>query len=655
MKELTPDQKREEYRKDVEARRNWHRMMNYHYLMYRGISVLNSQYTKDILESIGMQIHVPRTFMTIETIRPDLDRPMDIQVTRQNKKETKQAERVRHMLKGEWSRSNADKDAGKIKFDALLYGSGYGLTYFENTKKKVSQFMGYDDNGGQLFGDEKEIVPYEGMKLKWLDPYYFIPDRKAKTYEPDCHNSPRRIWVPSIWDVERFREYAKERGYANTDKIQPGGYMEEFDKVRKTIDIIYTRTIENIRTKANGVSISQDQITMEQEVESDNIFVVEEYSVDGYAVYSGDDWVEHVNSKSVYPDKRIPIFAIKDYDVSGELEGIGEAELIRWQQYEENKVHNLMYLQVLLNTVKRYGIIEELLVDPTQARMTNPLQPIRLKYMAGIKVNDAIQALNQHSSNDVPLQFLTEVKTIGQMATGMTDYSIGSSQTDAGTLGEAEMMNIAGSKRVKQKIQTMEESGFTPVLHFWKTAIPALYSEELDLLLNDGTNKDVKFLPYDRAKNTDSTLVAQKSVEEGVTTDTRTLEDVYLKAGYGDVVFMSDLIGNFDISIKTALAFLDRNNMIKQYEKAIQVAMQENNINVSMGKPPKWDISKLTEELLTQFTDIIEDIDDYKLDEQEQNELMGEMKQAMTMPADMPAEMEGIGAPENMQPEMPVV
>lgn len=240
-----------------------------------------------------------------------------------------------------------------------------------------------------------------------------------------------------------------------------------------------------------------------------------------------------------------------------------------------------------------------------------------MKYMPGVSINDAIQELNQTSSSEVPLGVLGEVKTIGQMATGQAEYSVGGSEGDAGTLGEAEMMNTAGNKRIRQKIQQMEERAITPILESWQSAIPRLYTDELDFLINDGTNNDVKFLPFDRKMNTNAKLVAEYSVREGATSAT-TLEEVFESVGYSDVVFVSDLVGKYDIIIKTSLAFMDKENMIRQYQGAIAIAMAENERKIAVGQPPEWDTSKLTEELLRQFDDIIEDVEEYRLEQPQQ-------------------------------------
>lgn len=610
MKPEEQMKKRDEFTKDLDARRPWHRVMNYHYLQYKGISLLNQQYSKEVLESLGMSINVPRTFMTIEAIRPDLERPMDIQAKWRNPTEKDQAYRVQQMLKGEWKRGHADFEKAKAEFDALLYGTGYLLNYFELDEEITDVFKEWDKEGRAVYEKGKQ-KNYEGMKIEWLDPYYVIPDRKAKTYQPGKHNSPRRIWVVSIWDIDEWKEECKKKGY-KFDGVKSGGFTEELDVVRRQIDAIYTKLSNKQRTET-GQLITQSMTDTPRESSEDMVGIVYEYTKHNVNIYAGEEFTVCYEGKNPFPKKEIPVYALKDYDIPGELEGVGEAEVLRWQQYEENKIHNLMYLQVIMNTVKRYGVVESLLEDPTQLRSSKILEPLKLKYMQGVKVGDAVQVLDMASANDVPLNVLNEVKTIGQMATGQTDYAIGANEGDAGTLGEANMMSEAGTKRVKQKIQQMEERGLQPILESWMSAIPTLYTDELDFLLNDGTNGSVKFLPFNRDMNKNAQLVATFAVKYG-TMGVKTVEEVFQKIGYKDVVFVSDLLGGFDITIKTSLAFLDRNNMIRQYREAIATAQADNQGRIAMGTPPRWDTSKMTEDLLRQFSDIVDDVSDYELE-----------------------------------------
>lgn len=612
MKKLTTEQKKNEFTKDLEARRSWHRKMNYHYLMYKGIDLLNQRYTRDKLESIGMQIWVPRTFMTIESIRPDLDKPIDIRAKHHNNLERDKAEKTSLMLKGEWQRSHADKEKAKAEFDALIYGSGYLLSQYHNEEVEADYFSGYDKDGKPEYKKGKE-TPYEGMRAVWVDPYYMIPDRMAKTYEHGKHTSPRRQWIISVWDFETFKEYAENKGW-KTEGLEKGGQIEELDSIRKQIDAIYHLALRDTTVQSDGSMVTGHNA--ENNANNENLIgVITEYTANEVNVYAGNNWTACFEGSNPFPKKEIPIYTLKDYDVPGELEGIGECEVIRWQQYEENKIHNLSYLQVLFNTFKRYGVIEGMLEDPTEFRLSNITKPIRVKYLQGMgDVNKAIQPLNQHSSNDYPQNFLQEVKGIGQMATGQTDYNIGASESRTDTLGEANLMTQAGNKRIRQKIKKMEEEGLVPLLENWASAIPQLYTEELDYLLNDESNKSVKFIPYSRDMNNNATVVAEYAVKTGIMKG-KTIEEIFIAAGYSDVVFVSDLVGNLDLTIKTSLAYLDRNEMVQQYQLAIVQAREDNLQRMQMGMPPKWDTSKLTEELLRQFSDIIEDINEYQLEQ----------------------------------------
>jgi len=603
---------KDEFERDLGFRRNKHLIMNFHYLMYKGIQILNKTLSTTVLETLGLAINVPRTFMTIEAIRPELNkRKFDISVTARNKKERTNGERSAKMLKGEWSRMQGNGPKADAEFNALVFGTGYLLKYFCKDEVDGTIYDGKDADG-KIKQKKGKTTRYEGMKVKSLNPYYVIPDRKARTYEPGHSNSPRHIWVISNWDFDVWKKFCEQKGY-KTDGMAPCK-IEEYDAIRNEIDAIYTygseayrRTIENNQVYSNRNNTTQN--------DNDNsIRVIEKFTDEEYVVYSGNFFENH-REKNQHADKRIPIYAIKDYSIPDELDGIGEPEVLRWQQYEENKIHNLTYLQVLLNTVKRYGIMEELLQDPTEVKMNNPLIPIRLKYMPGqnVKVSDAVQVLDQHNSSDIPLKFLEHVKGIGQSATGQNDYTISASKSQADTLGEAKMLKDAGNNRVVEKIIEMEGRDLVPLLISLLADFPIFYTESLDLLLNDN-EKYVKYLPYPREINQNATWVANFAVKEGVM-DAKTVEEVFLKSGYKDVVFVDDIIGSYDIEIKTVTSYDERLALIGEYKEAIASCQSINNYLISIGKTPKFDVEKLTEEYLRQFPEVIGDIDDYILEE----------------------------------------
>ena len=166
---------REEFLQDVEHRKVRHQMNNFHYLQYKGILKMNQVYGKNFLESTGLMANVPRTFMTIESIRPVLSgRPLDISAKAHNKKEYDNRDKAEDILKGEWARSKADYAKADAEWDALLLGSGFLLwRYDEIIEKNTDLFDGYDEEG-KIKYRKGDLEKYKGMRLIRLDPYYRI-------------------------------------------------------------------------------------------------------------------------------------------------------------------------------------------------------------------------------------------------------------------------------------------------------------------------------------------------------------------------------------------------------------------------------------------------------------------------------------------------
>ena len=148
------------------------------------------------------------------------------------------------------------------------------------------------------------------------------------------------------------------------------------------------------------------------------------------------------------------------------------------------------------------------------------------------------------------------------------------------------------------------------LLKHWLLFIPQYYTDEMDLLLNDGENYYVKYLPYDREFNDDNETVNSLSIEHGVH-DATTIEEVYLKLGYKEVVFSSDLISGILIHLKTATSAAEKERIVTQLKALLQTAID---VNTALGVQ-KYDIEKITDELFGQFPDIFKGVDSFKLQE----------------------------------------
>lgn len=600
---------RDEFIKDVAAREIKHRMMNFHYLQYKGILALNRIYGEEYLKTIGLQVNVPRTFMTVESIRPQvIDRQLDIYVTAWNKKAQPYQSKSRDMLLGEYSRSKMKWAKADSQTDALIFGTGYMLTQYVDDTIETDIFDGHDEEGRPKT-KKGMLTRYQGMKGKHLNAYHVFPDRNATTNEPGHSGSWNHCYVYSIWDFDRWMQICEQKGF-DTDNMEKGGYLREFDEVRRKIDSIYAFSESRTRDD-NGNMVTSIEGELEAPDWANSIMVVERFEDNYYSVCSGANWTKNYVGENPDPDKTIPIAVFKDYSLPDEFDGMGEPEVLRWQQYQENKVHNLSYLNILTNSVQRFGIVKELLEDPTEVRASNPLAPIYLKYVPNASINNAIQPLNQGKGTQYASDFLTEIKSIGQSATGIADGMIGATKMVTDTATEASILQDASLARVNRKIHEMDERDFVPVLEHLLACIPHYYSEDLDLLITDGEEYYTKFIPFTREFNDNPKVVAEYAVQEGVLEGVTTVEDVFLKKGYKNVIFVSDIINGFKISIKTVTANADQAKVTKELREIILDMDNANKVLMEMGQFPVYDTVELRKDLLRQFPNIIEDPDVY--------------------------------------------
>lgn len=613
-----------EFLRDLSARKVQHRKMNYHYLQYKGILWLNSVYGEDYLRTVGLQAFVPRTFMTIESIRPHLSgRPLDIWMKGFTYRARQNSTKAANLLKAEWFRSGADWEKADAEFYSLLLGNGYLLSRMVDDKEVDVPIPDGVADDGTLKYKNGDLQRYKGMKVFSLNPWNVFPDRKAKN-----DKQLRHMWLYSLWNFDEWMDECEKKGF-NTEGMIKGGHLEEFDRVRRQVDVIYGASNMDIKTRDHGQLVSQP-LEIEQMDMSEMIMVVEKFSKREYSICSGANWTLNHREANPDPDKIIPIKTIRDYTVPDEFDGIGEAEAIRWQQYQENKVHNLTYMSVLMNTVQRYGILEEYLEDPTEASFSNPLKWIHMKNVPGGDINKAIIPLNQKSSNDVPDKFLAIINRIQQETTGVNDIITSGPDSAPDTLGEVNMLRQAGMERILQKAYQIEERDLVDVLKHWLACFPVYYIDDLDLYVDKMTDKAVKFLPYDRTFDTHIPTIAAAATKLGVSTvakptmDTEprmgnsghiTLTEVYKEAGYEDVIFASDVMEGYDIGFRTLTTTTDKEAMFKQFDMLMDKLMEVNVHEKEMGRPPKFDITKLSEEALRLFPDLIKDPNDYIISE----------------------------------------
>jgi len=167
---------------------------------------------------------------------------------------------------------------------------------------------------------------------------------------------------------------------------------------------------------------------------------------------------------------------------------------------------------------------------------------------------------------------------------------------------------------MKKKIYDIEERDVVSILEHWLACITQYYTEEMDFLLNDGQTFFVKYVPYDREFNTDTSTVAELAVANGVP-QAQTIEEVYQLIGYKEVVFVSDIIGRFNITLKTASAAGDREKVVTQLNTLLGTLSGINQSLIAQGQQPKFKVAKLGEDILQQFPDVIKNAEEYIIEE----------------------------------------
>lgn len=627
----TNQQERDAFKEDwQEAYAHWkkvHTIYDYSYLFYRSILTYNDIYGEDYLRAFGLQVFVPRTFQTIEALDAQINvRNIEFKVEATKLKDKSKAEFLQKMDNTEWRRSDSDiqnKDATK---DAMIFGNGYLFNYFEDdvcTYKFPKPKDGEMDEKGELESpkelsdaewEDKEVVKYRGMKVKALNPYYVFPD-PAATSDEDWEF----CYVYTPMRVDKLIKFVVDNGWMSQEKAEEKithGKVEYFDSVRETIDAMYQLPItpftrgDHETTKTGGVNPVQDN-------NRDNLknmtAIIERYEADYYEIrLHGTDEVLY-SGPNPYPHKKIPIDPVWDYKIPHEFRGMGEPEIIRWQQVEENRVHNMFLDGVLTSMVTRYGVNESFLAEPADAAFSNPFRNIRLKQGVNADVRKAIMPLPQPDVKKTPLELMGLIKDLVQGSTGATDFIVSASESRTDTATESNNLAAATSSRTRAKARNIDQRTLKKVIEKWHACYYYFYDEEMDIHLT-GENWYVKFLPYSRELNDDQDKL-DKAIEDAIEASDNgavgeTVEEVYKKLGYDDVIFADDLLGDFLVKVKITDLELEREGQIAEGIQAIEVMDKINKMT-----PPdaeKYDVMKFSKDVFSNFK-YIDSIDDYTI------------------------------------------
>lgn len=629
-----------------EAREYWkqiHRIYDYAYLFYKSIVTLNNIYGERYLKSFGLQVSVPRTFMTVEAISSQmLNRKIEFAVGGRNFRSSQNAHYQEKRLNGEWKRSKADKELRDAERNALIFGNGYLLNTFvddvrdfhfvkEQTENPEGEEGADVDPAGPedpedgapnavtsptkgLTEDDWELrktTIYKGMKPNSLNPYNVFTDPHATNDE-----NRRYVYLYSTPKVQDLIDFVVGKGWMTEEeakaKIQ-SNTVQRFDEIRDTLDVLYnqpltpyTRGDHQVDTTATTPPTARQQ--------NDMVGIVERFGRDGYEIRIDGSNETLYKDYNVYPHKQIPIITFWDVKVPGEFRGMGEPEIIRYQQVEENKIHNLLLHATLMTIVQRYAIRGDLLEDEADLSFADPFKPLRLKQLPGNDITKAIMPMTQPDVKRSPFELMDLVKEIIQQSTGATDFVISASNAVTDTATESDNLVAASAARIRSKLVTLEE-GLVCLAEQWLACFPAFYDEDMDFQIT-GEKAWYKYLPYDRAKaNEDPTIKAETQAKlqyvnngAGVTGDT--VEQMYKYAGYTEVIFQSDLTGGFVAEVRITDLDSNLNETTENYLKVIKVMSEANAAAAATGDKRRFDVFKLSKDLIRNYP-MIKNVDEY--------------------------------------------
>jgi len=632
------------------AREHWkrkHRVWDYNYLTYRSVLTYNDIYGEKYLKAFGLQVFVPRTFQTVESLSSAiLAKDTSFTVKGLNLLDNKKSKYFERMDNVEWKRSGAEEATATARRDALIYGMGHILNcYVEDTEtldfpvnKAKENEKPEEDKDGQpeeqetalpknkkeIEWEKKEVIRYRGMKPEAIDPYYCFPDPSASDAK-----SRRYLYRYKIWNVDELRDWVVGKGWMDekeaAQKIQPTN-VEYFDAIRDTIDWMYQMPLNTGYTRGNHADPNDAALKPYQRPTENMVATIERYEKNYYECRLADQTPLY-SDFNVYPHKKIPVVTFYNYKIEHRDEGMGEPEIIRHQQLEENKIHNFVLQTLLMSIVQRYAVHADLLDDENDLYMSDPFKPIRLKSLPGLSVQQAIMPMPQPDVKQIPFELMGLVKDTLQATSGASDFIVSANDASTNTATESNNLMAATTGRIRGKIRAMEPS-LREIVEQWHTCFAFFYDQEMDLLIT-GDDQYYKYLPYNREEADENpVLMARASQKYDAVGDT--LEEIYRNAGFADVIYLSDLMGEMVVSVQTTDPEINKDKTVVKFSEAIRLMNEANNAAKMAGDTRQFDSFKLAKDALANF-DFIKDISEY---------VKGEGKQALQAPVIPPPQPE---------------
>lgn len=587
----------------TEQRKIW----DYAYLSYKGIMLNEEINRKRRSNEFGMYVNVPRTYMTIEGIRRNFNiSKLKVHLDPVPGMEDIKRNNISSFLNYDIRRGGTFEQIKDAGFYKLLYGNGFLFSYLLNRQKKFGKITG-DINEEtakvQSVLDKKKTTKYFGMVSRAITPYRVFPDPAGTTQDYN-DNMNRPVMYNCIREIKHIKTFRDDWRGIIPDKIlndvKAGGRdMTNYEAVKDAIDSLfnygslkYPGTVQDFL--GPNISSKVTKVYNSEEFVEERIWVGEDF----FIVQAGAGLKFCLISPNPNPKKLSNLVKLDDVKIPGEYWAMGEPYIMRYQQIEENRIHNAVLDTLHFNISGMMGINTQYLEDEYDTKIY-PGKVWKLKAMPGVKIDEMIQAFQPNSSGIAPaLAFMNEVKEVGQSTTSVTDFVTGASKSIANTATEVNRLAGASDLAIGEKIKEMAQGALTKIAKIYLSMYPVAYSGENFNLTFD--NQKIRFIGETKDK------ISEKK-----------LADIIAKGDLNakQLIFADELDVNEPEFEIIGDITLNRQAKFNEWVAAIDFSNKINETAFATGDPRRIDTIKMAKRALENF-DVVGNPEDFMIEGQ---------------------------------------
>lgn len=597
------------YKKANDSLGKQRQIWDYSYLTYKGIitHAQVNQNRKEAADAFGLYVNVPRTYSIIEGVRRNFNiENLKVNLIAGDDSSAEDMEKltktvkINNMLNYDLRRSRSFKEIKDAGFYKLLYGNGFLHSFLLDRQGNFAEIGNEDpdEEEGRIkpADQKKNLRRYYGMVTRAISPYRVFPDPDGKTLDVNDSNKQlaKYTCIRNVIHINDFRR--KWRGVVPDkildEKVQPGGKdMTNYEAVKEVTDYIfgmdgmrYPGTTQDY-VKQSGVQADYKGTNYVEE----RLWMGEDF----YILQAGKDLQFCLIAPNYNPKNRINLTKLNNIEMPDEFWSLGEPYLNRYQQIEENRVHNAV-LDSIHFAISGMLAVDTQYLEDEEDTAVYPQKTWKLKMQPGAKISDVMQQFHPTANNaNTAMNFMQEVKKIGQETTAITDFVTGASESIAETATETDRLSSASDLAVMDKIKEMAKGALVDVSKKFMDMYPVAYNKE-----------KIEFVEED------AQLIFLGKTREEVTT--KELTEIFQDYKETEIIFIDEI--NMDEPDFRVLGdiTIDRSSRINQWSVAIDFATKINEQAYEMGDGRRIDTIKMGMNGLGNF-DIIDDPWDYQI------------------------------------------